>query len=422
MDLFSDNVKKMAPLPERMRPKNLEGFIGQQHLIYNNSLLVKAINAGSLGSVIFYGPPGTGKTTLAGIIANMTSANFKKLNAVSSGVADAKETIKEAKSQLALYGKKTYLLLDECHRWSKAQSDSILEAIEDGSIILIGSTTENPYISMTSAILSRVKVFEFKRLTKEDIKVAIKRALTDKENGLGELDIVMDDKVIDFLASQAVGDMRVALNTLELASSTSGINKDKKIEITISSIEECLQNKSLSVDEDLYYHLLSAFCKSLRGSDPDAALYYANRMILGGVDPRIIARRLVAHASEDVGMADSNAMLLANAALDAVEKLGMPEGNIPLTHAIIYVCLAPKSNSVVVALGRAQQDALKYVDDNVPPYLKNNTPQSKNYKYPHDFGGYVKQQYLPDSLKDAVYYEPSKNGREKDIKIIKREK
>ncbi len=405
-----------------MRPAGIEGFIGQKHLVSSSSLIVRAIKAGSLGSVIFYGPPGTGKTTLARIVANASGASFEKLNAVSSGVADAKKIIKQARNTLALYGKRTYLLLDECHRWSKAQSDSILEAVEDGSIILIGSTTENPYISMTKAIVSRAKVFGFKPLTTADIKTSILRAIKDKENGLGNLNIVINDEAVDFLASQSAGDMRVALNALELASSTSGINKDKEIKITTENLEECISQKALSVDGNLYYDMLSAFCKSLRGSDPDAALYYANRLIEGGTDARLIARRLLVHASEDVGMADSNALLLANVALNAIEKLGVPEGMIPLTHAIIYVCLAPKSNSVVTALGLAKQDALENKDDNVPKYLVNNHPQKKNYKYPHDFGGFVKQQYLPNSLKDRVYYTPSENGREKNIIIKKREK
>jgi putative ATPase len=422
MDLFSNNVKKLAPLPERMRPKTVEDFIGQKHLISYNSLIVRAIKAGALGSAIFYGPPGTGKTTLAQIVALSSKANFEKLNAVSSGVADVKEVIKKARNALALYGTRTYLLLDECHRWSKAQSDSILEAVEDGSIILIGSTTENPYISLTSAIISRVKVFEFKPLTKEDVKTAIERALKDEQNGLGNLKIKISDEAINFLASQSAGDVRVALNALELASATSKTNKDGFIEITTENLEECIQTKALSVNETLFYDMLSAFCKSLRGSDPDAALYYSNRLIEGGIDAKVIARRLIVHASEDVGMADSNALLLATAALNAVEKLGMPEGNIPLSHVIIYICLAPKSNSVVTAMGKAIEDATKTKDDEVPSYLKNHSKGSKNYKYPHDFGGYVAQQYLPNSLKDAVYYTPSENGREKGIKILKHEK
>ena len=352
----------------------------------------------------------------------MSKANFEKLNAVSSGVADVKEVIKKAKSALSLYGTKTYLLLDEIHRWSKAQSDSILEAVEDGSIILIGSTTENQYISLTPAIISRVKVFEFKPLTNNDVRKAVLFALQDDENGLGNLKIKIAEDTINFLVSQSSGDLRVALNALELASATSKTNKDGIIEITIENISECIQKMPLSLSEDLYFDLLSAFCKSLRGSDPDAALYYSNRLIQGGVDPRIIARRLMAHASEDVGMADSNALLLANAALNAVEKMGMPEANIPLSHAIIYVCLAPKSNSVVVAMGKAIEDAIKLKDDNIPSYLKNKGLEKKNYKYPHEFGGYVKQQYLPNSLKDRVYYAPSENGKEKNITILKREK
>lgn len=416
MDLFSDNLKKYAPLAERMRPVEIENFIGQKHIVSTNSLIVRAIKNGSLGSAIFYGPPGTGKTTLAGIIANSSGAVFKKLNAVSSGVAEAKKIIAEAKNNLALYGKRTYLLLDECHRWSKTQSDSVLQAIEEGSIILIGSTTENPYISMTKAIVSRCKVFKFKSLTKADVMLAINGALNNKENGLGNLNIVIKPEVIDFLANQASGDVRVALNALELASTTSKMNDKKQIEITRENIEECIQTKGLSVDDTLYYDMLSAFCKSLRGSDVNSALYYANRLIEGGADPLLIARRLVVHASEDVGMADSNALLLATSALMAIQNIGIPEGNIPLTHAIIYVCLAPKSNSVIKALNLAKADAINEVDDNVPSYLKANSKDKHKYKYPHDFGGYVDQQYLPNSLKNRVYYTPSKNGREKNIK------
>lgn len=421
MDLFSNNTKKYAPLPERMRPTTIEGFIGQKHLVNKNSLIVRAIKAGTLGSCIFYGPPGTGKTTLAGIIANTSGSHFEKLNAVSSGVKDAKEIIEKAKNNLALYGKRTYLLLDECHRWSKAQSDSVLQAVEEGSIILIGSTTENPYTSMTKAIVSRSKVFKFESLKKEDIVEAINKALKDKENGLGNLPIKITKGTIDYLANMSAGDMRVALNALELASSTSGINKNKQIEITNSNIDECIGAKALSMDTDMHYDMLSAFCKSLRGSDPDAALYYSNRMIEAGIDPMIIARRLIVHASEDVGMADSNALLLATSALTAMQNLGMPEGNIPLSHAIIYVCLAPKSNSVVTAMGSAIEDAKNIKDDNVPNYLKNQHPQKSSYKYPHNYeDGWVKQQYLPNSLKNKRYYVPSTNGREKNI-IIKKD-
>jgi len=421
MDLFSKTTKKLAPLPERMRPTKLENFLGQKHLVSENSLIVRAVKAGALGSTIFYGPPGTGKTTLARMVATYSDANFEKLNAVSSGVSDVKKVIQKAKDSLSLYGKRTYLLLDECHRWSKAQSDSILQAVEEGTIILIGSTTENPYISLTSAIISRVKVFKFKPLTSSDIEKSVIRALNDEENGLKNLNIKISNEAIKFLAERSGGDVRTALNALELASATSKTNSKGEIEITTENLEECIQSKSLSVSSDLYYDMLSAYCKSLRGSDPDAALYYANRLIEGGIDARVIARRLIVHASEDVGMADSNALLLANSALQAVEKLGMPEGNIPLTHAIIYVCLAPKSNSVTIAMNQANNDAKKAKDDNVPEYLKNKGIQAKKYKYPHDYGGYVKQQYMPDTLKSRVYYKPTNNGKEKNIKTLKGE-
>lgn len=417
MDLFSDNVKKFAPLADRVRPTCLEEFIGQEHIIKKGSIIEKAIRNGTLGSCIFYGPPGTGKTSLANIIANYSNAEFRKLNAVSSGVSDVKEIINEARNNLRLYGKRTYLLLDECHRWNKAQSDSMLQAIEDGSIIFIGSTTENPYINMTKAIVSRARVFEFKPLNKEDIKLAVLNAIKS-EKGLGNLNVKIQPDALDFLAFSVGGDVRSALNALELASLTTALI-DNEIVITKQIIEQCVQNKVLSIDEDEYYDMLSAFCKSLRGSDAEAALFYAFRLIECGVDPLIILRRLIAHASEDVGMADSNALLLSVSALTAYKEMGKPEGLIPLTHAIIYVCEAEKSNSVIIAKQLAEQDAKQIKKVIIPNNLKNhksiNDDKTGSYKYPHDFGGYVKQQYMPNELKNRVYYNPSKNGREKNI-------
>lgn len=417
MDLFSDNVKKFAPLADRVRPTCLEEFIGQEHIIKKGSIIEKAIRNGTLGSCIFYGPPGTGKTSLANIIANYCNAEFRKLNAVSSGVSDVKEIINEARNNLRLHGKRTYLLLDECHRWNKAQSDSMLQAIEDGSIIFIGSTTENPYINMTKAIVSRARVFEFKPLNKEDIKLAVLNAIKS-EKGLGNLNVKIQPDALDFLAFSVGGDVRSALNALELASLTTALI-DNEIVITKQIIEQCVQNKVLSIDEDEYYDMLSAFCKSLRGSDAEAALFYAFRLIECGVDPLIILRRLIAHASEDVGMADSNALLLSVSALTAYKEMGKPEGLIPLTHAIIYVCEAEKSNSVIIAKQLAEQDAKQIKKVIIPNNLKNhksiNDDKTGSYKYPHDFGGYVKQQYMPNELKNRVYYNPSKNGREKNI-------
>ncbi len=401
-----------------MRPKLLSEFVGQKHIVGKNMLLWRAISSGEVGSCIFYGPPGTGKTTLANIIANNLNGNFRKLNAVSSGVGDAKEIIAEAKKNKIQYGVQTYLLLDECHRWSKAQSDSVLSAIEDGSIVFIGSTTENPFTSMTRAIVSRCRVFEFKPLSENDIIECLNRAIIDKNNGFGNLPLIVSDEALKHFAWASAGDVRMALNSLELAVRTTERDETGKIVIDLTVAEQSIQKKALSIDETQYYDLLSAFCKSIRGSDTDAALYYSQRLISAGCDPMLIARRLVAHASEDIGMADSNALLLATSAMYAVEKMGIPEGLIPLSHAIIYACEAEKSNSVVKALNMAKEDAEYVKDDDVPNHLKNhpsiNGPKTE-YKYPHNYGGYVKQQYLPNSLKNRVYYEPGTNGKEKNL-------
>ncbi len=418
-NMFEYNTSVARPLADRMRPSTLDEFLGQEHLISKNSFLVRAISHGTIGSCIFYGPPGCGKTTIASIIANTTQGIFKKLNAVSSGVGDAKEIIAEAKSNLELYGTKTYLLLDECHRWSKAQSDCVLEAIEKGYIIFIGSTTENPYISMTRAIVSRCKVFEFKPLTTDDLVRAIKSALADKDRGLGNLQVNMSEETIKYLAYNSSGDMRTCYNTLEFAVTTTPPDKDNIITIDNEVINECMQKGNIALDENTSYDILSAFCKSLRGSDTDAALFYCQKLLVSGYDPLIIARRLVAHASEDIGMADSNALLMAISALTSCEKLGLPECSLTLSHAIIYICEAEKSNSVLLAMDAAREDAIKYKNARVPNHLKNH-PSGYNdghgkYKYPHNYGGYVKQQYLPDELKDKIYYEPKSNGREKNI-------
>ncbi len=402
-----------------MRPRSFNDFVGQEHIVGENTLLYRAIKYGTLGSCIFYGPPGTGKSTLGNIIANTLKANYVKINAVTSGVADAKAIIERARTDKAMFNTDTFLILDECHRWNKAQSDCVLEAIEDGSIFFIGTTTENPYTSMTRAIVSRCRVFEFKPLTSNDIKKALKRALSDNENGLGNMPVDCTDEALDYLAFACGGDLRNSLNSLELAVMTSPIGKDKKIHIDIEVAKQSTDRKALSMDENMYYDFLSAFCKSLRGCDVEGALYYSQRLIKAGLDPMIIARRLVAHSSEDVGMADSNALLLSTSAMYALEKMGQPEGLIPLTHAIIYVCEAEKSNSVIKALHMAEEDALNYTDNKVPNHLKNhpstNADGHGKYKYPHDFGGYTKQQYMPDTLKDRVYYQPSQNGREKNI-------
>jgi len=412
-------METRIPLAERMRPKSFEDFVGQEHIVGKDTLLYRAIKYGTLGSCIFFGPPGTGKTTLGNIIAKTLRANYVKLNAVTSGVADAKAVVERAKTDKAMLGKDTYLILDECHRWNKAQSDCVLGAIENGDIYLIGTTTENPYTSMTRAIVSRCRIFEFKPLTSNNIVSALKKATLDKENGLGNLNVKIDEEAFEYLAFASAGDLRNALNSLELAVMTTPAGKDKMIHITKLIAEQSTDRKALSIDENMYYDILSAFCKSLRGSDVEGALFYSQKLINAGCDPMIIARRLVAHSSEDVGMADSNALLLSTSAMYALEKMGVPEGLIPLSHAIIYVCEAEKSNSVITALNMAREDALNYSENKVPNHLKNHPSTNYDghgkYKYPHDFGGYVEQQYMPDSLKGRIYYKPSKNGKEKNL-------
>lgn len=414
------DYERKIPLAERMRPSSFDEFVGQEHIAKKGSLFRRAIEAGTLGSVIFFGPPGTGKSTLANIISKLNNGVFKKLNAVSSGVADAKKIIEEARKDKTLFYRQTYLLLDECHRWSKAQSDSVLSAVEDGSIILIGTTTENPYFSMTPAIVSRCMVFEFKPLDKSDIVKALNRAITNKEKGLGEYKVKVSNEALEHFAWVSGGDLRSALNGLELAFLTTMPDKNGEIKITLEVAENCIQKKALSVDESKFYDMLSAFCKSIRGSDADAALFYSARLIKAGCDPLIIARRLIAHCSEDIGMADSNAMLLANCALYTLKNLGVPEGLLSLSHAIIYACTTEKSNSVYLAMNKANTAAEKYADAEVPFHLRNhpskNDTKKTKYKYPHDFGGWVEQQYLPDMLKDERFYIPQNNGKEKNIK------
>lgn len=421
-NLFDFNITSAAPLAERMRPTNFDDFVGQEHIVGKNSLLRRAIMTDNLGSCIFYGCTGCGKTTLANIIANTTKSNFVKLNAVSSGVADVKKVIEDAKRQLEMYGTKTYLLLDECHRWSKAQSDSMLSAIEKGEIIFIGSTTENPFASMTKAIVSRCRLFEFKPLEKQEQLAALNKAIIDKKNGLGNYDLKVDEQALEHFIWASNGDLRNSLNALELAVMTTPPGSDGFIHIDKTVAEQSSQKKTLSIDTDGYFDMLSAFCKSLRGSDSDAALYWAERLLQAGCDPTIIIRRVIAHSSEDVGMANSQALVVATSALYALKNIGMPEAKLNIYHAIIYVCESAKSNSVYIALHNAEQAVSKTADDRVPNYLKvESYSQEKisGYKYPHDYGGWVEQDYLPPDLKDEKFYIPLDNGEERNLQQAK---
>lgn len=420
MTLFSQNEKAGAPLAERMRPRTLDEFIGQEHIVGKGRLLRRAIEADRLTSSIFYGPPGCGKTTLASVIAQQTHAAFVKMNAVTSGVADVREELKKAADRRAMYGQTTYLLLDECHRWSKAQSDSILPAMEEGLIRFIGSTTENPMISMTPAIVSRCRVFSFEPLSRADVEQALLRAAADAERGLGKMNVTLDEDALHHISHVAGGDVRTALNALELAVLTTPMEKGG-VHITLAIAEESIQKPVIRCDDTLFYDMLSAFCKSLRGGDGDAALLWFSRLIYAGADPRMLARRIIAHASEDVGLANPVAMLQAVAAGQALEMVGMPEARLPLAQAILAICNSPKSNSVVVAVDSALNDAKKGGFGAVPAHLRDTSysgherlgAAGSQYLYPHDFPGHwVAQQYLPDDHLNAHYYTPSDQGQE----------
>ena len=420
-DLFS--MEESAPLADRMRPRDLSEFIGQEHLVGPGRLLRRAIEADRLTSSIFFGPPGCGKTTLASIIAGATKAAFVQLNAVTSGVSDVRDVIKSAQERRTLYGQPTYLLLDECHRWSKAQSDSILPAIERGTIRFIGSTTENPMIAMTPAIVSRCRVFQFQPLNEGHVITAMKRALTDRERGYGALNIRMDEDALRHIARIAGGDTRAALGAVELAVLTTPAGEDGVIHVDLAVAEESIQKPMLRCDESLYYDMLSAFCKSLRGSDSDAALAWFARLIYAGVDPRIICRRVIAHASEDVGQANPMVMLQAQAAAADLEFVGMPEARLPIAQAIIALCESPKSNSVCAAVDAAMADAEKGGYGPVPVHLRDThyaghdrIGSGDGYKYPHDFPGHwVRQEYMPPEVKGKKYYKPTEMGHEATI-------
>lgn len=416
--------QNQAPLADRMRPRTLDEFIGQRHLVGEGRLLRRAIEADRLTSSIFYGPPGCGKTTLASIIARATSAAFVQLNAVTSGVADVRDVLKAAKERRMLTGQATYLLLDECHRWSKAQSDSILPAIEGGTIRFIGSTTENPMVAMTPAIVSRCRGFQFFPLTEADVMSAMGRALADPERGFGKLAVDMAPEAMRHIAHVANGDVRMALGAVELAVLTTPAGADGKIHVDLAVAEESIQKPMLRCDESLYYDMLSAFCKSLRGSDSDAALAWFARLLYAGVDPRLIMRRVLAHASEDVGMANPVAMLQAAAAAQDLEFMGMPEARLPMAQAIIAVCESPKSNSVSAAVDAAMADAAKGGFGPVPLHLRDThyagsdrLGSGKGYLYPHDFPGHwVRQEYMPPEVRGRTYYHPTEMGHEDVIR------
>lgn len=422
-DLFTRQAQRNAPLADRMRPRNLDEFIGQDHIVGPGRLLRRAIETDSLQSSIFFGPPGCGKTTLAAIVANSTHSAFVKMNAVTAGVKELREVLAEAESQLKLYGRPTYLLLDECHRWSKAQSDALLPALETGVVRFIGSTTENPMIAMTGAIVSRCRLFQFYPLSMEDVKKSMLTALADRERGLGDYHAQVDPEALDHIARIANGDARAALNAIELAVRTTK-PVDGVIHITVEIAGESIQKKVMKCDEQQYYDMLSAFCKSLRGGDSDAAIAWFARLIYGGVDPRIICRRLIAHASEDIGLANPQAMIQAVAAAQALELIGLPEARLSIIQAIIFLCESPKSNAVVMALDAAFRDAETIPDQPVPIHLRDTSfrgadklGHGKGYKYPHDFPGHVvEQEYMPPSVKGKRYYIPGELGSEGKIR------
>lgn len=429
MDLFqyqSEKIlKKEAPLANRLRPNTLDEFIGQEHIVGKDTLLYRAIKADKLSSLILYGPSGTGKTTLAKIIANTTKSIFIQINGVTSGTKDIKEIVEKAKITL-LNGKKTILFIDEIHRFNKSQQDTLLPHVEDGTIILIGATTENPYFEVNRALISRSIIFKLEPLSTNNIKQIITRAINNKENGLGYFNIKIDENALDFIANICNGDARIALNAIELASLTTKKSDDGIIYINLKIAEQCIQKRAINYDKsgDNHYDTISAFIKSMRGSDPDAAVYYLAKMLYAGEDPKFIARRIIICASEDVGNADPRALQVAVSAFQAVEMIGMPECRIILSQAVCYVATAPKSNSSYLAIDKAMEDVQNIKIKQIPPYLKDahysgasELGNGLGYKYAHNYEkNYVKQQYLPDELKDNVYYNPSDNGYEKNIK------
>ena len=429
MDLFDymkeQTLENESPLASRMRPVSLEEVVGQEHIIGKGKLLYRAIKADKLSSIIFYGPPGTGKTTLAKVIANTTSARFCQMNATVAGKKDMEEVVKTAQDYLGMYGKKTILFVDEIHRFNKGQQDYLLPFVEDGTLVLIGATTENPYFEVNSALISRSIVFELKSLEKKDIDKLLLRAVSDTEKGMGAYGAVLDDDAREFLSDIAGGDARAALNALELAILTTEKSEDGKIHITLEVASECIQKRVVRYDKtgDNHYDTISAFIKSLRGSDPDAAVYYLAKMLYAGEDIKFIARRIMISASEDVGNADPNALMVAVSAAQAVERLGMPEARIVLAQAVTYIASAPKSNAAYLAVDAALENVRNY-KTTVPAHLQDSHYKGAaklghgiGYKYAHDYPEhYVEQQYLPDEIKDAKFYFPTEIGYEKNMK------
>ncbi len=429
MDLFEyareKNMDREAPLASRLRPVTLDEVVGQQHIIGKDKLLYRAIKADKLSSIIFYGPPGTGKTTLAKVIANTTSAEFTQINATVAGKKDMEAVVQQAKETLGMYQKRTILFVDEIHRFNKGQQDYLLPFVEDGTVILIGATTENPYFEVNGALISRSSIFELHPLDKEDIKTVLRRAVYDVEKGMGSYDAEIDDDALEFLADISGGDARNALNAVELGILTTNRGADGKIHINLEVASECIQKRVVRYDKtgDNHYDTISAFIKSMRGSDPDAAVYYLAKMLYAGEDIKFIARRIMICASEDVGNADPMALTVAVSAAQAVERIGMPEAQIILSQAVLYVATAPKSNSACNAVFAAMEN-VKSHKTTVPAHLQDaHYKGSKNlghgigYRYAHDYPNhYVKQQYLPDEIRDARFYEPGTNGHEKEIR------
>ena len=429
MDLFeyakSKTLDKESPLASRLRPSTLEEVVGQQHIVGKDKLLYRAIKADKLTSVIFYGPPGTGKTTLARVIANTTSASFTQINATVAGKKDMEEVVKQAQNELGMYGRKTILFIDEIHRFNKGQQDYLLPFVEDGTIILIGATTENPYFEVNGALLSRSVVFELKALENEEIRALILRAVNDCEKGMGSYHAVIDEDALEFLADMAGGDARNALNAVEIGILTTPRSKDGKIHLTLDVASECIQKRVVRYDKkgDNHYDIISAFIKSMRGSDPDAAVYYLAKMLYAGEDVKFIARRIMILASEDIGNADPQALCVAAAAAQAVERVGMPESQIILSQAVTYMACAPKSNSAVNAISAAM-DCVKRVRTTVPSHLQDahyggheKLGHGVGYQYAHNYPNhYVKQQYLPSEIIDEKFYELSDMGYEKTMK------